>query len=89
MGMRRNVVFMGKEKLREVGDGGVVVWIWWVDGECIVEVSREGVDEGCCEVLWGEVRFIIPRKDMGNLGGKVVADTVELNWEMVRNGWGA
>ncbi len=27
------------------------------------------------------------RKDVGDLGGKVVLDAVELNWKVVRN-WG-
>lgn len=29
----------------------------------------------------------VTRKNVGNLGDKVVADTVELNWEVTREGW--
>ncbi len=67
---------VGNETLREVGNGGVVVWMWWFDGEGIAEVFMEGIDEGCCKVVWGEVGLEIPRKDMGNIEGKVVADAV-------------
>ncbi len=63
--------------------------MWLVDGEGIVEVSREGVDEGCGKVMWGEVGFETSRKDVGNLKEFVVADTVDLNQEMARKGWGA
>ncbi len=38
-------------------------------------MSKEGVDEGCYKVMGGEVRFEISR-DVGNLGGKVVANTL-------------
>ncbi len=79
---------MGKEELHEVGDGGGVVWMGWDDGEGIVEVSWEGVDEGCGKVVRGEVRFEISRKDVGNRREFVVADTVDVNWEMARNWWG-
>ncbi len=73
-----------KGKMHVVGNGGVVVWMWWVDGEGTAEVSREGVDEGCCKVMWGEVGLAIPGEDVSNLGGKVVAETVELHWEVAR-----
>ncbi len=63
----------------EVGDGGIIVWMWWVDGEGTAEVSRECCDEGCGMDMWGEVGFKIPRKDVGDLRGNVVADAVELN----------
>ncbi len=39
------------------------------------------------KAVFGEVGFEMSGKDMGNLGGKVAADTVELNQEMARNGW--
>ncbi len=73
--------------MHEVGNGGVAVCMWVVDGECIAEVSGEGVDEGCCKVLWGEVRFEMSRKYAGNLQCEVVVDAVETDWEMARKGW--
>ncbi len=60
-----------------------------VDGEGIVEVSGEGVDEGCGKVMWGEVRFEMSGKDVGNLRGKVVVDTVELIGRWQGRGGGA
>ncbi len=74
--------------MHEVGDGCVVVLMWLVDGEGIAEVFGEGIDEGCGEVVCGEVGFEISRKDVGNLGGEVVADTVELNRKVARKGCG-
>ncbi len=53
-----------------------------------MEVPGEGVDEGCCEVVRGEVGFKIPRKDVGNLRGNVVKNAVELNWKVTRTKWG-
>ncbi len=50
-------------------------------------MSKEGIDEGCCKVVGGEVGFKIPRKDVGNLGDKVVADAVDHNQEVARKGW--
>ncbi len=77
---------MCKEKLGEVGDGGVVAKMWLVDEEGIAEVSGEGVGESSGKVVWGEVGFKIFGKDMCYLRGKVVADAVEFNREMAREG---
>ncbi len=86
--MRRELVFVGKDELCEVGNGGIVVCMWMVDGEGIAEVFREGIDEDCGKVVWGKVGFKISRKDVGDLGEFVVADTIHLNREMARKGWG-
>ncbi len=53
--MRREGIFIGKEEVREVCNGGMVKGLWWVDEECIVEVSGEDIDKGCCYVVGGEV----------------------------------
>ncbi len=67
MWMRRELVFVGKDELCEVGNGGIVVCMWMVDGEGIAEVFREGIDEDCGKVVWGKVGFKISRKDVGIL----------------------
>ncbi len=36
---------MGKEKLHDVGDGHIWMRLGVGDGECIAEVTRNGVDE--------------------------------------------
>ncbi len=64
-----------------------MVCMWVGDGECVAEVSREGVDEGCGKVAWGEVRFEMPGKHVGDLGCKVESDAVELDWKVARKGW--
>ncbi len=78
---------MQKEEAREVGKGGMVKGLWWVDGEGIVEMSWEGVDESCHEVVGQEVGFEIPGKCVGDLGLNMVAEAEELNRKVTRNGW--
>ncbi len=73
-----------KEETCEVCKGGMVKGLWWVDGEGIAKMTWEGVDESCCEIVGKEVGFIIPGEDVGNLGGNVVADTEDLNGEVIR-----
>ncbi len=69
----------------KVGNGGVMVWVEWVDGEGITEASLEGIGEGCGKVMCGKVGFKISGKDMGECGEFVKADAVDLNWKMARD----
>ncbi len=51
-------------------------------------MAWEGVDESCHWAVGGEVGFKVLGENVCNLGGDVVADTVELNQEVTKYDWG-
>ncbi len=51
LGMKRERVFVGKEKQREVGNGHVGAWAGVSNGECIAEVTWKVVESSCGERL--------------------------------------
>ncbi len=63
---------MQKEEVCEVHKGGLVEGLWKSGGKGVAKMTQESVDEDCLEVVGGEVGFIIPRKDVGDLGSNVV-----------------
>ncbi len=67
--------FVGREEGGEGGDGGVFEMgaRWWLAGEGIPKMVGEGGDEGCVEIVAGEVLLVIPEEDRGDGGEVVVA----------------
>ncbi len=67
--------FVGGEEGAEVGDGCVAKMDLgrWANGEGGIKVARKGVDEGCVEFMWREIRLIITKKYLAKGGGKLKA----------------
>ncbi len=75
---------MWERKINEDGNGHVGARAGVDDGEGIVEVSIEGIDECSRKVIRGEVGLKVSWKDVCNLGNDVVLDAIEFNGEVVR-----